>query len=123
MALPPVTPGGDMVFISKRPVNPRLFRDENTTPDVVIELRTEFVVRYYSCWRKRIKNDENCWKIRLTIENINTGVGVLLDDSFGNYSQGVIEGANTTQTLYPYGCDGYNFNPNHIMVYDWQYRY
>lgn len=84
-----------MDVITKRPDNPVYKIDDHpgTPPDLIVRFTFEEDCQYL-CWKNYRAGTNNCWKICRVKE-----VGAEL------------------QFQYPFGCDGYNFNPEHIGIY------
>lgn len=82
--------------ITKRPENPIYKIDDHSAPpDLIIRYKTFMPECQYLCWKNYRAGTDNCWKI-CRIKEANGDV----------------------QSQYPFGCDGYNFNPDHIMIYE-----
>ena len=115
------TPLGETV--EKRPTNPRYVDgDENRIPDLIFSvdspaddylesIASEF--KYptgskltYICFRNpRDIQNPNSWKIQLNIEYTDSVLGA------------------TTSIVYPFGLYAYNFNPEDVKKYIFQYRF
>ena len=109
--------------VEKRPIDPRyLDNDENRTPDLIFSVDSpaddylegvaaEFMYPAgskltYVCFRNpRDIQNPNAWKIQLTIEYTDSVLGL------------------TTSILYPWGLYAYNFNPEDVKKYIFQYRF
>jgi hypothetical protein len=86
-----------MDVITKRPDNP-IYRSGDlpgTPPDLIVRLPFFAPDCQYLCWRNYRAGTDNHWKI-CRVKEIN----------------------GDTQFQYPFGCDGYNFNPEHIIIYE-----
>lgn len=90
-----------------RPLNPR-YRNSDTfdmMPDLVVRQSDlgNITNIAYLCYKYAAdERITNCWKIMRVATEI-------IIDSSGN--------AIETQTIkYPFGCEGYNFNPEHIEL-------
>ena len=89
-----------MAVITQRPVNVRTKTVEDVQPDLII---TDGDV-LYQCWQYYKAGDANSWKImRVTTTTV--------------------EATTTTKNEYPFGCAGYNFNPDDAAGYDYLYKY
>ncbi len=122
-------PIGDPIgaIIEQRPDKPRFFEDIRT-PDLIFQVdnpdanyslyMSEFgLLKYpvgskltYICWKQLKSSDGNCWKIELNIQfdQINVGTGKIETKIY---------------TLYPWGLNSYNFNPDHVRNYYFNLRY
>lgn len=82
--------------VNKRPENPVYVKSDipGLEPDLVIDN-----IAQYLCWRNYNSKTTNCWKI-CRVSEVYTGAGT------------------ETRLQYPWGCDGYNFNPFHIYSYE-----
>jgi hypothetical protein len=105
---------------TSRPNTPRyLDKDDNRTPDLIFTATPDddYLIgaaagmRYptgskltYVCFRYS-SQDPNCWKIQLTIEYTDAVLGA------------------TTSIVYPWGLYAYNFNPEDVRKYVFQYQF
>lgn len=116
------TPEG---LATDRPLSPTyIFGDENVMPDRIIIVDAPSTAGYsledggenyiagtkltYRCWRNFKAGDRNRWKIEMVNESPITTDG---------FQQTV------HSTYYPYGCAGYNFNPDDIRYYAYGVKY
>ncbi len=89
-----------MATITKRPTSFRTKTTEDIQPDLII---TSGAVTY-NCWNMFKSGEVNSWKI---MRATTTTVG---DET-------------TIKNEYPFGCAGYNFNPDDAAGYSYTYKY
>jgi hypothetical protein len=82
--------------ISARPANP-VYR-ESDTPDTPPDIIINNIAKYL-CWRNFNASNSNHWKI-CRVKEVDLGDRVEIRREF------------------PWGCDGYNFKPQHIFHYE-----
>ena len=88
--------------ITQRPTDVRTRAiDDLSSPDLIIQASATVA---YHCWQWFKAGEPNSWKImRVTT----TTVGA----------------TTTTKNEYPFGCAGYNFNPDDAAGYAYLYKY
>ncbi len=85
-----------MNVVTSRPNTP-IYRASDvpgTPPDLIVRLNALPDCQYL-CWRNYKAGTNNHWRI-CRVREIN----------------------EDTEFQFPFGCDGYNFNPEHIVIYE-----
>ena len=85
-----------MDVVSSRPISP-VYRNSDypgMTPDLIVKLNM-YADCQFLCWRYYRAGTNNHWRI-CRVKTINS----------------------QTEFMYPFGCDGYNFNPEHLIIYE-----
>ena len=62
----------------------------------------------YKCYKNYKPGNPNCWKIEMLLQTPVTTDG---------FEQ------TETKVMYPWGCAGYNFDPDHVRYYIYGFKY
>ena len=89
-----------MAIVTQRPIAPRNKQADDLQPDLII---TDGAVTY-NCWNWYKAGDTNSWKIMRATTTTDGDI-------------------TTTKNEFPYGCTGYNFNPDDVADYAYAYKY
>lgn len=85
-----------MEIVVSRPMSP-VYRESDvpgTPPDLIVKLEA-YPDCQFLCWRYYRANTNNHWKI-CRVKTVDT----------------------YTEFMFPFGCEGYNFNTDHIVIYE-----